>query len=279
MCLSVRRLLVLSCTQTQIRNTTMEVTEVTVLWRKTGTWWLSNPIKFTMCRNNSCWGWPKVKWDTIANVLQPEQGEMEIQITDNARLLSYLSLSPLQGVVKYWNKLLRDVVEVPSLETFKISLDMALSNLTLSASCRRGGQDDLWASLPTKCNLWICESVRTIYAVCVWKLFIKSGFNLMPSEICCFSWYKRPWIEEQFQIDFWLFLLCNICALIITAISLLHHPHNYRSRLCVVKGISILMHSVGNARASQGESKSAAMFIYHGNKISSSVGVSSSFSA
>jgi len=32
-------------------------------------------------------------------------------------------------VVKHWNMLLREVVEVPSLETFKAGLDRALSNL------------------------------------------------------------------------------------------------------------------------------------------------------
>ncbi|KFP17991.1 hypothetical protein Z169_10122, partial [Egretta garzetta] len=32
-------------------------------------------------------------------------------------------------VVKHWNRLPREVVEAPSLETFKTSLDGALSNL------------------------------------------------------------------------------------------------------------------------------------------------------
>ncbi|KFP21223.1 hypothetical protein Z169_03513, partial [Egretta garzetta] len=32
-------------------------------------------------------------------------------------------------VVKHWNRLPREVVEVPSLETFKVRLDGALSNL------------------------------------------------------------------------------------------------------------------------------------------------------
>jgi len=32
-------------------------------------------------------------------------------------------------VVKHWNRLPRDIVEAPSLETFKIRLDRALSNL------------------------------------------------------------------------------------------------------------------------------------------------------
>ncbi|KFP18999.1 hypothetical protein Z169_11265, partial [Egretta garzetta] len=32
-------------------------------------------------------------------------------------------------VVKHWNRLPREVVEAPSLETFKIRLDGALSNL------------------------------------------------------------------------------------------------------------------------------------------------------
>jgi len=32
-------------------------------------------------------------------------------------------------VVKHWNRLLREAVEAPSLETFKVRLDGALSNL------------------------------------------------------------------------------------------------------------------------------------------------------
>ena len=32
-------------------------------------------------------------------------------------------------VVKHWNRLPRDVVDAPSLETFKVRLDGALSNL------------------------------------------------------------------------------------------------------------------------------------------------------
>jgi len=32
-------------------------------------------------------------------------------------------------VVKHWHRLLREVVDVPSLETFKVRLDGALSNL------------------------------------------------------------------------------------------------------------------------------------------------------
>jgi len=32
-------------------------------------------------------------------------------------------------VVKHWNRLPREVVEAPSLETFKVRLDRALSNL------------------------------------------------------------------------------------------------------------------------------------------------------
>jgi len=33
------------------------------------------------------------------------------------------------GVVKHWNRLLREVVDDPSVETFKVWLDGALSNL------------------------------------------------------------------------------------------------------------------------------------------------------
>jgi len=38
-------------------------------------------------------------------------------------------LLKLKRAVKHWNRLLRDVVEAPSLETFKARLDGALSNL------------------------------------------------------------------------------------------------------------------------------------------------------
>jgi len=31
------------------------------------------------------------------------------------------------GVVKHWNRLLREVVDAPSLETFKVSLNRALN--------------------------------------------------------------------------------------------------------------------------------------------------------
>jgi len=38
-------------------------------------------------------------------------------------------LSATVRVVRHWNKLFRDVVGTPSLETFKVSLDQALGNL------------------------------------------------------------------------------------------------------------------------------------------------------
>jgi len=37
--------------------------------------------------------------------------------------------SPEMRVVKHWNRLPREVVDAPSLETFKVRLDRALSNL------------------------------------------------------------------------------------------------------------------------------------------------------
>ena len=41
------------------------------------------------------------------------------------RLFFFLAIR----VVKHWNRLPREVVEAPSLETFKVRLDGALSNL------------------------------------------------------------------------------------------------------------------------------------------------------
>jgi len=44
-------------------------------------------------------------------------------------------------VVKHWNRMPREVVDAPSLETFKVRLDRALSNLiSLEMSlCTAGG--------------------------------------------------------------------------------------------------------------------------------------------
>ena len=50
-------------------------------------------------------------------------------------------------VVKHWHRLPREVVDAPSLETFKVRLDRALSNLDLvediPTHCRGIGLDDL----------------------------------------------------------------------------------------------------------------------------------------
>jgi len=47
-------------------------------------------------------------------------------------------------VMKHWNRLHREVVCFPSLETSKVRLDGALSNQIqeVSAHCRRAGLDD-----------------------------------------------------------------------------------------------------------------------------------------
>jgi len=37
----------------------------------------------------------------------------------------------MMGVVKHWTRLPREVIDVPSLETFKVRLDGALSNLVM----------------------------------------------------------------------------------------------------------------------------------------------------
>ena len=50
-------------------------------------------------------------------------------------------------VVKHWHRLPREVVDAPSLETFKVRLDGSLSNLILfedvPGHCRGVGVDDL----------------------------------------------------------------------------------------------------------------------------------------
>jgi len=50
-------------------------------------------------------------------------------------------------VVKHWHRLPREVVEAPSLETFKVRLDRSLSNLVclknVPAHCEGAGLDDL----------------------------------------------------------------------------------------------------------------------------------------
>jgi len=48
-------------------------------------------------------------------------------------------------VVKHWNRLPREVVKAPSLETFKVKLNGVLSNLTedIRAHCRDFELDDL----------------------------------------------------------------------------------------------------------------------------------------
>ena len=45
-------------------------------------------------------------------------------------------------VVRHWPRLPREVVDAPSLETFKLRLDRALSNLSL-LTAGGGGVDDL----------------------------------------------------------------------------------------------------------------------------------------
>ncbi|KAK4824781.1 hypothetical protein QYF61_019207 [Mycteria americana] len=50
------------------------------------------------------------------------------------------------SVVKHWHRLPREVVDAPSLETFKARLDRALSNLIqwkMPCPWRGGGLDDL----------------------------------------------------------------------------------------------------------------------------------------
>jgi len=57
-------------------------------------------------------------------------------------------------VVKHWNRFPREVVDVPSLEAFKVRLDGALSNLKWlkvpSLLAGEAGLDDLQRCLPTQ---------------------------------------------------------------------------------------------------------------------------------
>ena len=52
-------------------------------------------------------------------------------------------------VVRHWNRLPSEVVEAPSLETFKFKLDGALSNLTEMYMSPRSLQGS-WAGWPSK---------------------------------------------------------------------------------------------------------------------------------
>ena len=57
-------------------------------------------------------------------------------------------------VTEYWNRLLREVLESPSLEIFKAYLDAYLGNLPYRTCFGRGaGPDDLLRSLPTPATL------------------------------------------------------------------------------------------------------------------------------
>ena len=53
-----------------------------------------------------------------------EQGEMILSLKEGRFMFSFTVKA-----VKHWNKLFRNVVDAPSLETFKVKLDLALGNL------------------------------------------------------------------------------------------------------------------------------------------------------
>jgi len=57
---------------------------------------------------------------TRSNGFKPRKGRFRLNIRKKYSTMR---------VVKHWNKLPREVVEGPSLETFKVRLDGALSNL------------------------------------------------------------------------------------------------------------------------------------------------------
>ena len=71
-----------------------------------------------------------------------------------------------QGMVKHWNRLPKEVVDAPSLESFKARLDVALGSLVLNAS--RDG-----SSTTSLGNLFQC-----VTTLCVKNFFLISNLNL-----------------------------------------------------------------------------------------------------
>ena len=66
--------------------------------------------------------------DSLAGSVVIEQGEMASSSESRSRL-DIRKKSFTVRVVRHWNRLPSDVVDAPSLETFKARLDQALGNL------------------------------------------------------------------------------------------------------------------------------------------------------
>ena len=71
-----------------------------------------------------------------------EQGEMASSLKRGDLGLDIRKKSFTVRVVRHWNRLPRDVVDVPSLETFKAGLDQALGSL-IELQCPCSLQDEL----------------------------------------------------------------------------------------------------------------------------------------
>lgn len=89
------------------------------------------------------------------------------------------------NVKKHWNGLPREVVVAPLLETFKISLDWALSNLIRSKMslfiAEEGELEDLQGSLPT---LTILQFYNSMKMTRVKQVFLGFSFVFLYFLVC-----------------------------------------------------------------------------------------------